>query len=94
MIRITARDPDWLGDPDDDNDEDGTMGFNDPSIWQPSDDDDDNDDNLSILDILDKKHASEYPGSYRAVLHQESLGSQLEFFDDHQKWMIESFDDL
>ena len=26
--------------------------------------------------------------------HEDSVGSQNEFFDDHQKWLIDSFDSL
>lgn len=40
--------------------------------------------------LVDMSDSTVVPSSI--TLHEESIGSQHEFFDDHQKWMIESFD--
>jgi hypothetical protein len=34
-------DPDWIGDPDGDDDESSPLGFNDPSVWEPGDGEED-----------------------------------------------------
>jgi len=37
-IQATNRtDPDWLNDPNEDNDEESSMGFNEPDHWEPGD---------------------------------------------------------
>lgn len=35
---------DWLFDPDEDNDEESAFGFNDPTSWEPGDQDDEDTD--------------------------------------------------
>lgn len=41
-IRATNREnPDWISDPDEDNDEESAMGFNEPDHWEPGDQEDD-----------------------------------------------------
>ncbi len=34
---------DWIFDPDDDDDENGSQGFNEPTSWEPGDEEDEDD---------------------------------------------------
>ena len=36
----TKSDPDWVGEPGADNDEESQFGFNDPLNWEPGDEED------------------------------------------------------